>query len=111
MFMRKCPRGDRHLKMGREGSGDAAGETGRGASAGALGFGAEVVLQYGSVLGHHHWAFLSHTDPPPPPAISLCIPAALALGAQGIPEGLKAAAGALPQGEGAYIVVKDRNNE
>ena len=79
-----------------------------GASAGALGFGAEVVLQYGSVLGHHHWAFLSHTHPP---AISLCIPAALALGAQGIPEGLKDAAGALPQGEGAYIVVKDRNNE
>ena len=73
-------------------------------SAGALGFGAEVVLQHGSVLGHHRWAFLSL-------AISLCIWAALGLGAQGIPEGLKAAAGALLQGEGAYIVVKDRNNE
>ena len=37
--------------------------------------GAEVVLQHGSVLGHHRWAFLS-------PAISLWIWATLGLGAQ-----------------------------
>ena len=65
-------------------------------SAGALGFGAEVVLQHGSVLGHHRWAFLSL-------AISLCIWAALGLGAQGIPEGLKAAAGGpSPRGGSLY---------
>ena len=110
MFTRKCPGGDRHLKRGREGSGEAVGETGQGASAGALGFGAEVVLQYGSVLGHHHWAFL-FPSPPTPTRHQPLHTAVLALGAQGIPEGLKAAAGALPQGEGAYVLVKDRNNE
>ena len=66
MFTRKCPGGDRHLKRGRDGSGEAVGDTGQGASAGALGFGAEVVLQYGSVLGHHHWAFLFPSPPHPP---------------------------------------------
>ena len=53
------------------------------------GSGAEVVLQCGSELGPHGWAFIS-------PSISLWIWASLGLAAEGIPEGLKAAAVASP---------------
>lgn len=92
--MRKCPR-DQHLQRGGGGSGGAGGrhralEQPRD----RLGWphggsGAEAVLQCGSELGQHGWAFIS-------PSISLRLWAALGLAAEGIPEGLKAAAVASP---------------
>ena len=96
--------------MGREGSGEAVGETGRGG------------LSWSSGLWSRSGSSVWFCARPPPLGLPIPLPptpprhqplhrAVLALGAQGIPEGLKAAAGALPQGEGAYVLVKDRNNE